>query len=56
MKNCPYCNSDLKINKQGKKYCSNICWTKEPWKSQRILEQLEYEAIMESQHSDWGDR
>jgi len=56
MEKCIYCGSEIKISKKGNKYCSNICWTKEPYKSQIKKEQIEYEAYMDSVHGDWGDR
>ena len=51
-KNCPYCNSEMLLSKKGYWYCSNICWKKEPYKTQKELEGV----IIESQHGDWGDR
>lgn len=34
-KKCEYCKAEIKISKKGNEYCSNICWEKEPYKSQR---------------------
>lgn len=53
---CDYCNSVMKISKKGNLYCSNICWEKEPWKTERYLNKLEHEAFMETHHGDWGCR
>lgn len=53
---CPYCNSDMKFSSTGNLYCTNLCWTKEPYKFERLQEQIMFEAEMESRHSDWGER
>ena len=45
---CNYCGSEMRISKKGNLYCSNICWTKEPWKSEREQNQLDWEAEIES--------
>ena len=56
MEKCEFCNSEMKISKRGNVYCSNICWTKEPYKSQIKLERDLEETVLESHHGDWGDR
>ena len=56
MNKCPYCNSEMKISKKGNEYCSNFCWTKEPYKTQRRLDKIEEEIIAETEHGDWGCR
>jgi hypothetical protein len=56
MKRCEHCGSELKISSKGNEYCSNICWTKEPYKSEKRLEQLSWEAQVETNHDDWGNR
>jgi uncharacterized Zn finger protein (UPF0148 family) len=53
---CMYCGFPLKLSKKGNLYCSNICWEKEPYKTDRELDRLETEAYMDSQHGDWGCR
>ena len=55
-KTCSYCGSPKKLSKKGIWYCSNICWTKEPWESVLVAEQAERECIMESEHGNWGCR
>jgi heterodisulfide reductase subunit A-like polyferredoxin len=57
VKKCIYCDGDIKISKRGNKYCSNICWEKEPYKSQR--EEKIKELNEESAYYDFenfGDR
>ena len=53
---CIYCGADIKISKAGNEYCSNICWTKEPYKSDRDRDRLEYECTVEFNHGDYGNR
>ena len=43
---CEFCGAPMRLSKKGNLYCTNICWEKEPYKT----------AIIESQHSDWGNR
>lgn len=31
---CGWCGSEMKVSKAGNEYCSNICWTKEPYKTE----------------------
>jgi hypothetical protein len=57
MKNCEYCGGEIKISKKGNEYCSNICWEKEPYKSQRkqkIQELNEETAYYDCEN--FGDR
>lgn len=53
---CEYCGAEMKLSKKGNWYCSNICWEKEPYSSQRALDEAEQEAIAETEHGDWGCR
>ena len=53
---CEYCNAEMKISKKGNQYCSNICWEKEPYKSQRHLGAIETECVFDTEHGDWGAR
>lgn len=32
---CDYCESEMTYSKKGNLYCTNLCWTKEPWKSRQ---------------------
>ena len=53
---CEYCGAEMKTSKRGNDYCSNICWEKEPYKTQRYLDRIAWEAMIESEHGDWGNR
>ena len=53
---CEYCGAEIKISKNGNRYCSNICWEKEPYKTERQHDEYEDEAIMDTVHGDWGCR
>ena len=53
---CEYCGAEIKISKKGNEYCSNICWEKEPYKTQRRLDEIEQEVYMDTVHGDWGCR
>ena len=55
-KKCEYCGAEIKISKKDNEYCSNICWEKEPYASQRALDEAEQDAVMDSKHGDWGAR
>ena len=56
IKKCPYCEAIMKKSKKGNWYCSNICWEKEPYKTQRMLDESEIEIMTETEHGDWGCR
>jgi uncharacterized Zn finger protein (UPF0148 family) len=49
---CPRCDAPMLISKKGNLYCSKICWKTSESTQERLME----EAIMESNHGDWGDR
>ena len=53
---CPYCDAEMKTSKKGNLYCSNICWEKEPYKTQRERDNILHEAEIDTAHGDWGDR
>lgn len=56
-KTCQYCGAIIKISKKGNEYCSNICWEKEPYKTQREeRRQLLMEITAEYLAEDWGCR
>ena len=55
-KKCGYCNAEIKVSKKGKEYCSNICWTKEPYKSEILEDRFQHECYMDTKHGDWGCR
>lgn len=55
-KKCWFCGAEKKVSKKGNLYCPNICWEKKEYKEEFERSKLLYEAIMESEHGDWGDR
>lgn len=59
--NCEYCNAEMKTSKKGNLYCTNICWEKEPYKTQRKITRQEREEEIQDAWAyydaeNYGDR